>query len=330
MLEVHDSRAGALFQKLEHFLGSHNVDGRLKSIARELQIERGAYRQHWVLPNRQWWLGLEEARQIARSGLSFRGRLKGRLKATLETAAEINLLYSKIPVSKRTEYKQRILAANNLQPVFMELQIASHFVQKQCHLLWVHRTDGGRISEFVVKHGTSEWEVECKTKGCDAGRRVTRPTFLRLVDAVGRPICDMGWQGICEITLPDRMPVQPAWRVGIVRTVLRMISDGHIEQQLASGERIKLSLKRRDTTVLNKDEFDRVEATKGPNHHVAFYGPIRNGQYVDPLLIDVVSEKPDDYLTDILTDLRDACKQFSGQRPALICCSCPKSIPSLD
>ena len=323
-LEVHDSQAGGLFQKLESFLSPPRIDRMLKSVARELEIERGLYLQQWVQPNRNWWIGLREARAITKTGQSFRGRVTPRLRNTLESAAQISSLYGGMPPHKRIEFRERILGAKYLQPVLTEIQIASHFVQKGCRIAWSIDIAKSRIPEFIVKRGADEWEVECKTKGTDAGRRVARPSFYRLVDALGPVICNLGLQGTCQITLPNALPAQIRWRDEVVSTISDMIAKRDTDRRVSDGSSIRLSLEPQSGAVLTDEEANHIDASQGINHHVAIYGPIREGRRVDPIVIDVSSEKPDRYLEDVLADLREASRQFSGTRPALICCFVPE------
>jgi hypothetical protein len=117
VLQMHDSRAGALFERLERFLGRENVTKRLQSITRELLIEKGTYREAWVIPNRDWWLGLGDARRIRETGKTFRRKLEGRLLGPLATASKIDALYKTFSVEQKAQFKQRILGADNLQPI---------------------------------------------------------------------------------------------------------------------------------------------------------------------------------------------------------------------
>ena len=206
----------------------------------------------------------------------------------------------------------------------MELQVASHFAQKRCELSWATGGHGHRIPEFVVRRGGEEWDVECKTKGSDAGRRVTRPAFYRLVDSLAPLICDRGFQGTCEIRVPNRLPAEASWRAQAVSAVTEMMSRGETERRLNDGSELSLYLKPQNGTLVTTEEQASLTARNGVNNHVALYGPMRNGKRVDPVILDVASKKPDAYLADVLDDLRDASRQLSGSRAGLICCFVPE------
>lgn len=213
-LEIHDSQAGQLFKRLETYLGIEAIDKRISQIQRELQIEKGIYRDYWVLPNRAWWLGFQEARDLLRSGKSLRGNLKNRMLRPCRTAAEINLLFSSMREDKRNELRSRILHANNLNPVLFEINAAAQFKLDGYSIEWSDTSSPSAATapEFIAISSDREIEVECKTKRADAGRRIERPRFYRLSNSIIEKMRKSNLMGKISITTSGRLPSSNKWK----------------------------------------------------------------------------------------------------------------------
>ena len=71
-IEVTDSEIGKYLNKLERFLGVHNVEQCIKKVERAIEIEAGLiYKRYWLYQQLEWWLGFRDARRLRSSGKAF-------------------------------------------------------------------------------------------------------------------------------------------------------------------------------------------------------------------------------------------------------------------
>lgn len=328
-LEVHDSQAGRLFKRLEAFLEPMAIDKRISQIRRELRIEKGTYREKWVLPNRSWWLGFQEARDLLRTGKSLRGNLTNRMLRPCRTAAEINLLFSSMQEYKRKELRSRILNADNLNPVLFEISAAAQFKLDGYSIEWSDTASPSAATapEFIAISSDREFEVECKTKRADAGRRVERPRFYRLSDSIIEKMRKSNLKGKISIITPGRLPSTNEWKSQLIESLPLQKSDTPVTCTLIDGTRIEVLVSKSDGQ-LHKTELIIEEAhrDRGPYTHVAVTGEGGSNQVADPIIVRLESASLDQFLTAVLGDLKKANRQFSGQRTSIIFCYLPEVV----
>ena len=290
-------------------------------------MESGIYRDYWVLPNRSWWLGFSKARKLLRSGKSLRGMLKPDMYTPLRTAKFLDLLYSSMSGSKESELRSRILTCDNLNPILLEIDIAAHLVLKGYSIQW---SEAGapnldRAPELIARRGEAEVEVECKTKGVDAGRRVPRRTFYRLADRLVALVRKSQLMGNMVITIADRLPTSQEWHDQLVLHVSENIGSLREHLNLEDGSVIEISLKSPTDLILDPGYvLSQAHKDRNPYSHIVVTADQVDGGITNPITVRVKSQAPDRLLDDVLDDLRDANRQLSGKRPGLIVCYIPE------
>jgi hypothetical protein len=128
-IEATDREIDKYLNKLEKFLGVHNVEKRIKQIERAVEIETGfIYRQYWLYPQSEWWLGLRDLRRLRASGkvLHVPNRVTTQMRKCLDTAVKLALLYREMPQSTRDDFKQRLLSDGSIAPILTEINAAAH------------------------------------------------------------------------------------------------------------------------------------------------------------------------------------------------------------
>ena len=329
-IELNDFEAKRYFRRLEEFLGSNEIDKRLKNIEREIQIERGVYRENWVYPNNVWWLGLQRARELCRYQSAKIFKLDSQMVKPLETAVKLSRLYGSMPQSKRKEFCTRILTSNNLTPIFFEIDIAAIFWQYGYTIEWANSVLRQRICEFTATSREHKIEVECKTKTIDAGRMISRPNFYRLVDKVAKVLISRSLFGTINIKVPQRMPPDLQWQEQIEKLLINISSEGQSLTNLSDGTEITINLqKQNDIALLEKDiaSQEKVLRNNRPFVHIACHTSKRDQGLFNPIIVSVESKNSNRVLDDVLEDLRDANKQISGNCCAIICCFIPEILP---
>lgn len=325
--EVYDYSAGRYFKPLEQLLGPSEVDRRLARIDREIRIESGIYLDQWVIPRRSWWLGLREALDLMRNSRSFKRSITPAMERPLQTAVKLYRLDPGMPDWKRDEFRSRILSDEYMEPVLFEIDIASHYWLLGYDIEWIEsRSDTGeRTPEFAALSNEKELEIECKAKQADAGRKVERASFYRLVDLVLPVLTGKSLTGSIFLTLPSRLPNDPAWREAIASSLDSELNEGKGLATLDGGEELEFSLDRADKgRVAMARLVQMADLRNHPYAHNAVTGQ-RDGDYVtDPIVFRVESSTPDQFLMSVLDGLRDANRQFLGSRSGVICCHIPE------
>jgi hypothetical protein len=328
-LEIHDSQVGRLFKRLENFLGADAVDKRISRIQHELQIEKGIYREYWVIPNRSWWFGFQDARDMLRTGQSLRGRLTPRMLRPSRTAAEIDILLGSMKEDKRHELRSRILHADNLNPVLFEVSVAAQFKLDGYSIDWSETASPSAAAapEFIATSSDREIEVECKTKRADAGRRVERPGFYRLTDSITEKLRKSNLMGKVTIATPGRLPSANKWKNQLLEALPLHRTDEPVTCTLLDGTRIEVEVSKSDGQLHDTDPLiEEAHRGNGPYTHVAVTGERVSNRIADPITVRLESASQDQFLGAVLGDLKQANRKFSGQRTSIILCYIPEVV----
>lgn len=315
----------ALTEELVHALGQCQVERRLKRMRRASDTERGVYRDRWVTPNHRWWAGLEYLMSLFGGVMPEKIQLTKEAEWVLETALKLKTLVPSMPDEIRSQIAGRLTRADNVAPALLELDMAAHFWQTGREIQWFKSTGvtGQRISEFAALGGPGDLEVECKSRSLDAGRRVIRPAFYRLVDAI---YAHLGRHRLCgdvRIELNKSMPVGRPWREQVLASVPREPGEGTssgpedclVSWHLFEGGRVVLP------GITSPDGL--AAPFLEPFAHVAVFAEADRAGARSPIVIKAVSRAPDRILESIERDVGDAADQLSGARPGVICMYLP-------
>jgi hypothetical protein len=328
-IDVSTSRIPEYIDFLENYLGIVEVTHRLQQISRAIQMERGmAYLHYWLLPNSAFWIGLQEARQQVST-------ISPALENTLEVAAKLRILYSSMSSRVKDDLRTRILKADYLSPIFFEIDIAAHFWQLGYEIEWAEPADksGRRIPEFTLTNGSHKIEVECKVKRADAGRKILRPNFYKLVDSVAAPLSVLGYTGKIDIVVPDRMPVQDSWKKLVARAIDQSLTTSSAQAKLDDGTQITINIHKVDGMVIPGENIvAEAQRNKRPYSQLAVFTKEYGTTLANPLIFELGSQSDDRVIADISDNLKDANRQFTGDNAAVICCFVPEinSFASID
>jgi hypothetical protein len=316
--------------KLEQFLGTQNVERRIKAVGHALQSEPGPiYKQFWLYPQVAWWLGLRDARQLRAQGKAFHapGRVTPRIDLCLETAVQIAYLYSTMPQRTRQDFQRRLLAKDPLRPVLTELHTAAHFWQMSYDITWIDPsgTSHKRSPEFLASREGTVIEVECKSQTVDAGRMVGSPHFYRLADRIAKACMAATFMGDISITVPERLPVSAAWSQELMASVQAHLHEGEGQFALSDTTAVTLNLQRHDNRELSRDHVQQhAQRLHGGSSSLAFLSSRPQDAWMNMVYIRLISQRPDHILKHIFDDIRDARRQLSGDHAALITCFIPE------
>lgn len=324
-IQIFDTVAKEYFEYLEEFLGDKAVANRIQRVERAIQYEKNqvVYLRYWLLPNASFWLGIKEARDYISKGKAFAGNISANMMQPIELAAKLRILESSMSEIVKREFRARIINGDYLAPVLYEINTAAHFWQLGYNIQWFDPpvTPGERVPEFMAVSEENQFEVECKSRRSDAGRRVLRPTFYRLVDSVAGPLTSEGFIGKILITLPGRLPTSNQWRDSLAEIVQDSIRNQSKDTYLDDGTYIQLDVHNVGDVVVPKSSIALdVQSIRTPYSNIAVFAKQYGQSLTNPLIVKVESQSKDEFLVGILQELRNANHQFTGQHSALICC----------
>lgn len=311
---------------LEEYLGVEEVNQRLKKINRAIKIESGTYLHYWLLPNSIFWLGLEEARQLSANKTRYNKRPQS-LERTIEIAAKLQALDYSMSPRVRNDLRARILNNEDLSPIFFEIDTAAHFWQLGYDVEWAEPVDKprSRIPEFTLTNGKNKVEVECKSKQADAGRKISRPNFYRLVDEIAAPLSAAGYTGKVRIIVRDRMPIKDSWKKQVDKAIGQLLSSKTLQIQLGDGTDITIDLhKLGGITIPAENIIAEAQKNKYPYSYLAIFAKEYSKSSVNPLIFELKSQTNDHFLQGIFENLKDANHQFTGDNASIICCFVPE------
>jgi hypothetical protein len=326
-LEIRDSRAGHYFRRLIKFLGPEGINKRLAKIDKQIQSASGIYLRNYVIPRASWWLGFQEAQNIIQRNGSFRRAITILMERPLQTAVKLSVLHNTLSESKRNEFHSRMLADDIIEPTLFEIDTATQFWLLGYDIEWFEdrSVSGERTPEFIAKRNGHEIEVECKSKQADAGRRIERAAFYRLVDLLFPIIENKELSGVIFLEIPSRLPRQTKWIKEAQQVLEDQIESGSGLIVLSGDEQFEFDLHNSDGSVVHLRELaSLVDPGSNPYSHFAFMGQRKNDLISNPVVFKLDSKKRDAFLDNVLESLRSAQDQFTGTRSALISCMIPE------
>ncbi|MDZ7845248.1 MAG: hypothetical protein U5K99_10660 [Anaerolineales bacterium] len=229
--------------------------------------------------------------------------------------------------NKRSEYRSRILSDDILEPTLFEIDCAAHFFQLGYEIDWFESKSDEHIRtpEFIAKKDDMEIEVECKTKKADAGRRIERRYFYRIVDCLFPIIDKKKLSGFLTITVPSRVPSNSSWYKETKRITNDEINVGEGSIGLPESIILQFNLKEANGKKVGINELGKFhDYNDHPYAHYALKGENENGFIVDPIALKMTSKKTDLFLDNVLDSLRDAEGQFTIKRASIISCMLPE------
>jgi hypothetical protein len=163
-------------------------------------------------------------------------------------------------------------------------------------------------------------EVECKSLSADAGRKIHRKDFYRLLEPLGKYLlrrAETGAREVFLVTLRDRLPSAMSKQQKL-RDAVRQFTNCSVEQSLEceffSLKREPLALALETARTVDQHAFYRAcVASYGENVHVA--GPMSDA---GAALVVMRSEMPDDTSKSWLGAMEKAATQFTGSRPGFV------------
>lgn len=231
-------------------------------------------------------------------------------------------IHAALPPEVRTPFEGRLRDAVNgaygARPFAYEISIATHLMHKGWDVEFMDYA-GTACFDLLVRRGTVEIEVECKSTSGDTGRKIHRQEVNRLADLllpITERLADMAGCHRILVTIPDRLGKSNEDLSDIVSVV-------------TSAAQIKGSVWTKYAHV--EYRFENIAEWPHPGHDVdarSFFERrfgIFNGHLLfhsranfSIVAVMIRSAKADKVVDAISNAAKEAAGQCSGTRPALI------------
>jgi hypothetical protein len=220
--------------------------------------------------------------------------LRGRLRSALSAETGFAALYLEMDIARR-------LFDTGFDVAFPDLEGTAQY-------------------DLLFSNAHVSGEVECKSLSADAGRKIHRKDFYRLLEPLERDLvrrAETGAREVLLVTLRDRLP-SAVTKQQKLRDAVRKLASGSTEPSLEGGyfsvkrETFEPALER--ARAIGHYAFHKAcIAAYGENIHVA--GPMSDAGLC---VVVMRSEMEDDTSKPWLAAMEKAATQFSGSRPGFI------------
>ncbi len=314
-----DNDASYYINKLFEFIGSFEVEKALQKHKRTLDLS-GPIVSKTILRNRHpWWNAVSKVLDMKKKGMSIKRRLTPEIKMLVADGLRITKLKRFMPDSVQRKYKRDLVDTHRAFDYLFEIQIAWHYYIKGHELQW-YEDDGEKHPEFLVKTPSFDFNVECKRISVDMKRKITRERFSRFVEKLFSGIDKINYSGNIDIVLNDRL--ESNYIDQLTEDIVGLVNSGKTKQiyQKPYGE-VRLSLTTKIGKEINFEEVYKQSSDAEPRgKHIAYISLQKNGDnVVDPIIVSIVSKKPDKLLEGIYEKLYDAASsQLNDSTPGII------------
>jgi len=318
ILEVHEDDIPRIFAEVLDYLTPERLSRKLEAIAAGLEQSGPFYREFYLRPRNALWLGMRQVEGSIASGNFRLDRLEAGVLPSIHMAALIAEVLPSLPRWKRDEFRSRLLdKAGGDIPALVELTAASRLMRMGAKIEWVPQSAGKQTCELVGEFEGQEFELECKAKTVDVGRRMERPAIYQFADELIAKIPQLtkGEPTYLEVIVDARFPRERSVQAELVKRVLARVKG----ENAVLHERLDLNVERLTPT---EDELVSMVGSKleGFEHRAVVFDEFKRPR----LLIRLRSRRPDRMIDAIEEDLKKALKQLNGERPGLIVCHVPE------
>jgi hypothetical protein len=306
--DIQEREIPKLLNIFSNFLRKENLNRRIELAEKMLAGASPTYRALYVRPKQFLWLGTRDLFQFRSQERSSR-EFTAPMIAAAHHIASVRIALQTMPTWKKDEFRTRLMDKSGGDiPALIEIAAASRIVMLGGQIKWIpEKAPGERTPEMLVSYKGVKFEVECKAKMADSGRKIERGALYQFADrlATDEGYLKSGRQPrYLRLTMSGRFPT-------------------NLQQQMALIDVIKLLLEKGGTIELSDGSSIFVEnisseelKSRAIAERAEFEHRLANAQIV----ISVLSQKPDLVIFSIENDLREALRQFSGTRPGIIIC----------
>lgn len=209
-LQVRESDIPRIFAEVLDYLTPAGLSRKLEAIELGLAHSGPLYREFYLRPRNALWLGMRDVVDLISRGEFRLQKIEATIIPSIHTASLIAEVLPSLPRWKRDELRSRLLdKAGGDIPALVELTAASRLMRIGARIEWVSESPGNPTCELVGEFEGLEFDVECKAKTVDVGRRMERPAIYQFADELLLKIPELtkGEPNCLEIVVDTRFPM---------------------------------------------------------------------------------------------------------------------------
>jgi hypothetical protein len=264
---------------------------------------------------------LEEARRIRRRRSHFPRNEP--FETAYGIAAAMQRVHAQLNAFGKGQFAGRLQGAmkeqSGLRPISYEVLILTHLAHRGFDVECIDLTGRGRYDFLATRSGESI-EVECKTTARDVGRKIHMSevsTLGNVLWPIARPLLDKGGFHLLLIEVPNRLSAREEDMRGLADLFARaVVDDGHADGEMATVEYTVIDTQPKGLPDTMEDKLRSIFLSEFGRQasSIVFYGRPEGGA----LAIGVRSREPDKVLDALADQAKEAAKQCTGERPAVI------------
>jgi hypothetical protein len=330
-IEIFDNEISFYFNKLIEFLGEIEIEKRINNIHKTFDFEKGyVYRNYYLKKIFAWWISFEKAMKINKSGSSFRGKLNSSIVEPIKTSYYLYYLYESMNDKTKTKLRSNLLHQELVEPFLYELEIATNFWQNGFNIDWFSDSTGHKVPEFIAENIKTDLkvEIECKTKGVDSGRNISRKDFYRLTDVlIDNIFKKTDFSGVIDLEIKEKLSPNLEITKEIVEIITNKCKKAKIkEMYFEKFENYKVSiikLNSENEEVLEYLKHKPLPENSDIPHAVYFVDKDTNSNNRE-IFFSSTSNKKEKVVDSIIDELVEGMNQFSKKNPGILFCYLPE------
>jgi len=214
---------------------------------------------------------------------------------------------------------ESILIDDNLAESFLfEVEVATHYLINGYDVIFndLEREDDQAVTfDLLIKIDSFEGEVECKRINYDTGRKITRLGFRYIIDTVQPYLLDLEKNLIINIIAKNRLDINQARFRELAKVLKEKINQSDYQFE-SNGITFKITeLPEFMGEISNEEARNMLTNYRKESAHGYV---MKHGNNIIFILAE--SEKNDQVLDKTYKRLKEASKQFSGDKPSFIAC----------
>ncbi len=319
--DVHDYEVSRLIHRLVSFLGPITVERCIQKYNASLQSSGPVFRDYYLKHRHPWWNALSDFFKLEKAGKSIVKNLTEGLKTLAGDSKKVTTLEKLMPDTVREKYRKDLIDDNRANDYLFEIDIAWHFFQKGYDIKW-YESGLESHSEFLVRTPEFEFNVECKRISVDISRRIRRRDFYRLAEQLIPKISKMGYSGMIDIVLKDKLHCNDKFLNELASQVVNEVNNGRLQGgfEIPFGSLVLELVSAKGNPVDLYERFNHLRRRKSEQAHGAIFAKSKDRRPVDPVELTLMCERADNVLDGIRDRIMKAKTQLDELKPGLIAC----------
>ncbi len=255
--EFFSSEVPKHIQKFIEFFGTDAISKAQRDLDKTL-LQHGQFYQEWMQQGHPWLFALRLYGEI--SG----GHVRSwpiEIQRFAGDAVKILCLAKKMPEAVKEKYRKDLLTIQHADFIF-EINTAWHYHLQGYDVEWYPLTHN-KSTEYRVRGGGLDFDVECRRFTLDVGHRIKMQTMAHMSDLMNSVLQRCNYWGEVKVVFSDNSQFEPS-RTRLWQQAFECaVKSGQAELQLSDGPLLKLKLESSPSPSYTRDQLSRMITDSG-------------------------------------------------------------------